>query len=553
MDESLDETFNERTLEIQSLTRYGHDLLMKGSTVEASEAFLNAYQFAKQENNPYVVRACSFNLGACYVASGQAKVGLKYLEMAMPSVIDDDGLENFSDLWYNIAVARHSMGDIEQASIAYQKAQEGYNRLDSRKLEAECLSKLAVCYHLLRRLSESKTSYYKAHESYERLGDRNNQALCLVSLTGVFSELKDIDGCAKVLDILLDVCQDLEDCSLQAKIYHDIGLLYISEKLYESAAECFEQSLKSMDKELVENSIDKHLKATVLQNLGAVCNYMSSYQKAIDYHQKAIDIFGEISDRSSQTEVFANLAYAFTKTEDYENSIMAFKHAVRSAKDTGNQEAQFLATEGLAAAYFRNGNYDKSVPTYKEALSLIPPSKPGSDKVSYTDRIVSKLSDAMQFQLEIQQKEAESGDSPRRNKNTAFYHKDSVNTMRFFQEKQHSLIAKGLEAHSSDGEEQASSSEDDQSSLSTSVSQKQQQQQQQQKNKQNYNNEGMNFSMKSTLNKSNYYEQPVQDDEQIPRAVKEYYLAQVCRENNAKKEEPAPKEKKESSKMCLIM
>ena len=78
-----------------------------------------------------------------------------------------------------------------------------------------------------------------------------------------------------------------------AKIYHDIGLLYISEKLYESAAECFEQSLKSMEKELVESSIDKHLKATVLQNLGAVCNYMSSYQKAIDYHQKAIDIFGK--------------------------------------------------------------------------------------------------------------------------------------------------------------------------------------------------------------------------------------------------------------------
>ena len=113
------------------------------------------------------------------------------------------------------------------------------------------------------------------------------------------------------------------------------------------------------------------------------------------------------------------------------------------------------------------------------------------------------------------------------------------------------MISKGLESHSSDGEEQSSGSEDDESSVGTSISQNQQQFQQ--KNKQNYNNEGMNFSMKSTLNKSNYYEQPVKDDEQIPRAVKEYYLAQVCRENNAKKEEPVPKERKESSKMCLVM
>ena len=75
-----------------------------------------------------------------------------------------------------------------------------------------------------------------------------------------------------------------------AKIYHDIGLLYISEKLYESAAECFEQSLKSIEKEI--GNVDNSLKATVLQNLGAVCNYMSSYHKAIEYHQQSVDIFG---------------------------------------------------------------------------------------------------------------------------------------------------------------------------------------------------------------------------------------------------------------------
>ena len=80
-----------------------------------------------------------------------------------------------------------------------------------------------------------------------------------------------------------------------AKIYHDIGLLYISEKLYESAAECFEQSTKSLSKQI--GSVDKHLEATVLQNLGAVCNYMSSYNKAVDYHQKAIDIYGKMCSK----------------------------------------------------------------------------------------------------------------------------------------------------------------------------------------------------------------------------------------------------------------
>ena len=217
--DGMDEHDHEKSLEIQALTKYGHEQLTQGLAVDANETFLSAYQLARQTNDLYVIRGCCFNLGACYVAGGQAKLGLKYLELAIPPVNDEDGIENFSDLWYNIGVARHAIRDIEKAVLAYEKAQDGYNKLNSKKLEAECLSKLAVCYHLVGRLKDSQTSYYKAHEVYEKLGDRNNQALCLVSLTSVFSELKDIDGCAKVLDILLDVCQELEDYFLQGDIF----------------------------------------------------------------------------------------------------------------------------------------------------------------------------------------------------------------------------------------------------------------------------------------------------------------------------------------------
>lgn len=230
MNNSGEEIFadtNGQYFEIQALTKHGHDLLMKDSKHEASETFLNAYQLARKTDNTFIVRGCCFNLGACYVASGQANIGLKYLEMAIPLDQNEDGIENVSDLWYNIAVAHHSIGNIEKACVAYEKALVGYNKLSSFKLEAECLSKLAVCFHLLGRLKDSKTAYYKAHEKFEQIGDRSNQALSLVSLTGVFSELKDIEGCAKVLDILLDVCQELEDHFLQGITYFIIIFVFV--------------------------------------------------------------------------------------------------------------------------------------------------------------------------------------------------------------------------------------------------------------------------------------------------------------------------------------
>ena len=94
---------------------------------------------------------------------------------------------------------------------------------------------------------------------------------------------------------------------ISAKIYHDIGLLYISEKLYKSAGECFEQSLRCLER---TDKKDKYLHATILQNIGAVYNYMRDYKKAITFHRRAVDIYGKISNYISKVTlkvtVFAN-------------------------------------------------------------------------------------------------------------------------------------------------------------------------------------------------------------------------------------------------------
>lgn len=94
---------------------------------------------------------------------------------------------------------------------------------------------------------------------------------------------------------------------ITAKIYHDIGLLYISEKLFKSAGECFEQSLRCMENSATS---DKYLLATILQNIGAVYNYMKYFRKAISFHRRSADVYGEylvISESSFNHLVFDNI------------------------------------------------------------------------------------------------------------------------------------------------------------------------------------------------------------------------------------------------------
>lgn len=234
---------------------------------------------------------------------------------------------------------------------------------------------------------------------------------------------------------------------------------------------------------------------------------------------------------------------------------MSFQHAVQAAKDCGDREAHCLSTEGLAAVYFRMNDFDKSIYYYKEALSLVSASSLGNQ---HSDRIVEKLSDAIQIQVD---EKSSFGSARRPKKNIA---RSPVNgKQRYLREKQHSLIAKGLEEESSeeeifetDSEEESESSSQRRSEREHSLARKKNTPRSDspprdlaRKNHLHTANEnGMQFNMKSTLGRSNYYEQPVQNEAEEISAIVEKQTQQI--QLNAGKQ---TSQQKESSKMCLLM
>ena len=203
--------------QIQELTELGHKFLKNGDTLQATEFFLAAYLESNSTNDELIVQSCSFNLGACYIASGLPQQGLKYLEQN--TSLNNKEPENYADLWYNIGIAHHALNDIDQAVVAYEKAHLVYCELKILNLQAECETKLGTCYHLQKRLKDSHKMYQNARNSYSILNDKNNESLSLVNAATVLAEMGNIDECAKMLDILLDLCQELSDKHLQGLLF----------------------------------------------------------------------------------------------------------------------------------------------------------------------------------------------------------------------------------------------------------------------------------------------------------------------------------------------
>lgn len=122
---------------VRQFSEQGHEALRSGDVSKASVYFSHALEKAELYGDEFLIRACSFNLGSCLVAFGEASRGLVYLTRAVPPQDQSDGPENFADLQYNIGIAKHAVGDVVNAVLAYEKAANLYKELHNKPLQVQ--------------------------------------------------------------------------------------------------------------------------------------------------------------------------------------------------------------------------------------------------------------------------------------------------------------------------------------------------------------------------------------------------------------------------------
>lgn len=204
--------------EIDDLTQNGHQSLSEGRIAEACSFFEKAANLSSDLLESFTERACYFNLGACYVAQGDAKTGLEYLKKAQPPEKDADGPANFADLHYNLGLAYDVLGELKLAIECYETALEAYRKQNNQELLAETLSKLAIDCSENRELSKAAKYYGDAGDIYGQLGDKTHQVFALTNRATLLGEIRDIENCAETLRSVIGICEGLTDQVLQGNL-----------------------------------------------------------------------------------------------------------------------------------------------------------------------------------------------------------------------------------------------------------------------------------------------------------------------------------------------
>ncbi|XP_058862023.1 tetratricopeptide repeat protein 24-like isoform X1 [Acipenser ruthenus] len=386
--------------DIEALTAAGHRALLGRDTVEALACFKKAFLTSLQLKEAQVQRACAFNLGAAYVEVGKPEKGLGFLQRSQPPGEGGEGVgEKRADLHFNLGAAHDALGQHATAAEHYRQAAEQYGSREGGRSEAEARMKLGYCHLQMKEPAMAAHSFQRAGECYRAAGCVEPAATALREAANHMLQSQDFTAgeIERVLGECKELCERIHNKEGLGNLYNDVGLSFCQLKRFSEAAVCFERALPLS---AGAEGGDRRREAVVLQNLGAVYNSLGEYSQARGFHREAAALHGSRGNRSAQGQCFCNLAFALSQLEEHEDSAENYLHALQAFRDTGDFHGQWQACEGLGAAKFRLGDPEKAMLYYKEALTLLSKSKDSSS--SAHERIVNKLTDAIQFKLSTQ-------------------------------------------------------------------------------------------------------------------------------------------------------
>ncbi len=143
--------------------------------------------------------------------------------------------------------------------------------------------------------------------------------------------------CQQSLDMIEKLPENVDSRKERARIYNNLGSIYLNWNDYPRATEHFEKSLAIR----IENG-DTHGTAVLYNNLGVVYERQGNYDKALEYHRRSFELKKEIGDIYGLAISFTNLGLILFRKEDYSQ---ALNHLEESVNICGDIECEWLLPE----------------------------------------------------------------------------------------------------------------------------------------------------------------------------------------------------------------
>ncbi|QLE55892.1 tetratricopeptide repeat protein [Nostoc sp. TCL26-01] len=144
-----------------------------------------------------------------------------------------------------------------------------------------------------------------------------------------------------------------------------LGTAYYWLGQYQRAIQFHQKSL-----EIARKIGDRHAEAVALGNLGITYNLLGQHQQVIEFNLQSLDIAREMSDRQREAISLGGLGTAYYWLGEYQKAIEFREQRLKIAREIGDRQEEAISLGGLGAAYNSLGEYQLAIEFHKQQLQI---------------------------------------------------------------------------------------------------------------------------------------------------------------------------------------
>lgn len=254
--------------------------------------------------------------------------------------------------------------------IHLNKALDNYDTLNLARFY-----RIEGTYYRNIKINDSAFFYYiKSEKLYKKVkGHYNELAYLYINL----SYIQELYGDYLGADLSATQCLVLLDNSNNYNLIYDVftvlGNLAHTLKSYDKAIEYQQRAYKLQLEKNIVNPYNKHYNklSSSLNNIGNSYREMGNYEKAIYYFDKALkEELKTNKDPEIQAYIFNNLGYVYLKQKKYTKLPFLFEKASKIFDSTGDKNESAISNMYLSDYYFQKNDTARAIAFSERALQL---------------------------------------------------------------------------------------------------------------------------------------------------------------------------------------
>ena len=169
----------------------------------------------------------------------------------------------------------------------------------------------------------------------------------------------------RYLQEAINTAKKIKNPILTAYAYDLFGVYYRDISSYDNALEFHNRAL-----EIAERLQDKRLLAKIYNNIGVVYRRMDEFSLGAFYHHKALNYAEEVGDQYSISISLNSLGNIYNLNKNYEGALEMFVRALKIAKSENNQLGIAINLNNIGEVYEYKGDQKSARSYYFESLKI---------------------------------------------------------------------------------------------------------------------------------------------------------------------------------------